>query len=70
MALSPRPCAPSDFEIGDAHFKADYDYSEKVLRTGTPLLSDLSPRFLLPTSNLHIWLQREILSPSPQNQLL
>ena len=23
----PQPCATSDFEIGDAHFKADYYYS-------------------------------------------
>ena len=41
--------------------------SEKVLRTGTPFLSDLPPHFPLPLSNLP---QREILNPSPQNLLL
>ena len=39
--------------------------SERVLRTGTPFLSDLSPRFLSPLSNLPIWPQWEILNPSP-----
>ena len=44
--------------------------SEKVLRTGTPVLSDLCPRFLSPLSNLPIQLQWEILNSSPQNLLL
>ena len=44
--------------------------SEKVLRTGTPFLSDLSSCFLLPLSNLPFWPQWEILNPSPQNLLL
>ena len=65
-----QPHAPSDFEIGDAHFKADYYYSEKDLRMGTPFLLDLSPRFLSPLSNLPIQPQWEILNPSPQNLFL
>ena len=39
-----QPCAPSDFEIGDAHFKADYYYSlRKSLEQGRLF----SPTFLL-----------------------
>ena len=42
----------------------------RVLRMETPFLSDLSPCFPSPLSNLRIRLQWEILSPCPQNLLL
>ena len=44
--------------------------SGKVQRTGMPFLSDISPHFLLPLSNLPIQPQWEILNPNPQNLLL
>ena len=54
---SPQSCAPSDFEIRDAHYKADYYYSLRKSWEQGYLLSDLYPRFLLLLCNFLIQLQ-------------
>ena len=82
MALRPSALCPIWLEIGNIHFKADYYYSLRKSWEQGHLLSDISPHFVqgqrrshgklvgAAKLNLPIWLQWEILNPSPQSLLL